>query len=116
MTEVSAFDMADAYKEVAALNTEKGWRVKRHPRWQFWRKQPQEHNFGDYIALLHSELSEALEAYRVGDDALIGVELADVLIRLIDMADVYGIDLAKEFRDKMDFNWTRPYRHGGKKL
>ena len=75
-----------------------------------------ERTFGDYIALIHSELSEALEAYRApanrtdlglryapvlnDDGELIGSkpigvasELADVVIRVADMAEWYGVDL-----------------------
>lgn len=104
----------------------------------------QDRRFGEDIALLHSEVSEALEAYRdhgledftatgclrctesgVGacDDAPhtfkpegVGSELADVLIRLLDTAHRNGIDLEWEFNRKMDFNETRPVRHGGKRL
>src|SRR5574337_772368 len=88
--------------------------------------------FGDEIALLHSEVSEALEAYRNWglEDATgpivdvehvvkpegVGSELADVLIRLLDMTKRHGIDLYAEFVRKMTYNETRGYRHGGKKL
>ena len=41
-------------------------------------------------------------------------ELADVLIRLLDLAEYLGVDLAKHARMKHRFNSTRPYRHGKK--
>src|SRR5262249_40737012 len=40
----------------------------------------------------------------------------DVLIRLLDVCDIYGIDLATEYERKMAFNRTRPYQHGGRTL
>lgn len=100
--------------------------------------------FGEDIALLHSELSEALEAWRdfggeevyrqadgkfaagpVSDDGIatvlhkpegIGSELADTLIRLLDTAHRYDIDLFAKFREKLNYNWTREHLHGGKSL
>lgn len=105
--------------EVRQVNTELGWRAGSN-------------SFGDYIALLHSELSEALEAYRDHrlEDATethelrwmppkpegVGSEFADVLIRLLDVCDVYGIDLAAEYERKLAYNRTRPYQHGGRTL
>jgi NTP pyrophosphatase (non-canonical NTP hydrolase) len=41
-------------------------------------------------------------------------ELADVIIRVLDMCGALGIDIAAALADKMAFNETRPYRHGGK--
>lgn len=66
------------------------------------------------LALIHSEVSEALEAVRkqIADDHLPEypmehVELVDVLIRVFDYAGHYGIDLDAIFRDKMNYNINR---------
>ena len=66
------------------------------------------------LALIHSEVSEALEAFRKGDKENFNEELADVLIRLLDLTGGLGIDIEKEVRKKLEFNKTRGYRHGGK--
>ena len=83
-------------------------------------------NFGELIALMHSELSEALEEHRNGEPFNnfrfvdgkpegIAVELADVLIRVFDACEHKSIPLADALMSKMEYNRTRPYRHGGKK-
>jgi len=94
-------------------------------------------SFGDDIALLHTEVSEAFEAYRYhgfvdatavytghaaefpeGNPPLkpegVGSELADVLVRLLDTCERYDIDLEAEFVRKCKYNTTRGHRHGGK--
>lgn len=43
-----------------------------------------------------------------------GSELADIVIRVFDLAEDLGIDLAAEIKRKMFFNESRAYRHGGK--
>lgn len=78
------------------------------------------------LALIHSEVSEALEDYRNGDmaEAYHGhtgkplgfpSELADIVIRVADLAGALGIDLEKAVVEKMAYNEKRPYRHGGKR-
>jgi NTP pyrophosphatase (non-canonical NTP hydrolase) len=41
-------------------------------------------------------------------------ELADVCVRVFDLAAAMGIDLGKALDAKMEFNKGRDYRHGGK--
>lgn len=41
-------------------------------------------------------------------------ELADIVIRVCDLAGFLGIDLETAIKDKMAYNATRPHRHGGK--
>ncbi len=43
-------------------------------------------------------------------------ELADIVIRCLDFAATYGIDLAAVIDLKLAYNSTRPHRHGGKAI
>lgn len=43
-------------------------------------------------------------------------ELADIIIRVLDIAGYYGIDMEAAVLEKHEYNKTRPYKHGGKKL
>ena len=85
----------------------------------------QDRSVGDDVALLHTEVSEMFEAYRVTGvaDATadpvetskpegFGSEVADVFIRLLDTCQRRGIDLLWEYERKMAYNRTRPYKHG----
>lgn len=84
-----------------------------------WYKDPAtgkdiERNFGEVIALMHSELSEALEADRKGlmDDKLPHrdgreVELADCIIRILDTAAALNLDIAGALIEKNRFNAQR---------
>ena len=75
----------------------------------FWDK-PSE--VGTLLALIHSEISEALEAHRHGDKVNFAEELADTVIRIADLCGGYNIDLERAVLDKMAYNSKRPYKHG----
>lgn len=79
----------------------------------------------EYHMLIVTELAEASEAVRKHkpDHYLDGekpegeaVEIADALIRILDYAGFKGWDLDFIVKQKLDYNKTRSYKHGGKKL
>lgn len=102
-----------------------------------------ERQFPEIAALIHAEVSEALEEYRNGRKLHeiyykhmngevvttilpgweskgivkpegVPIELADVVIRILDFVGHHNIDLDEAIRLKMEYNKTRSHRHGGK--
>ena len=100
-----------------------------------------EKNIGEMLCLIHSEVSEALEADRKGLYANVKCfeafsdfdrpshdafsfesniknsfedELADIMIRVMDLAAFKGIDLEKHIALKMEYNSRRQFKHGKK--
>lgn len=93
---------------------------------------------GDAMMLLCTEVAEAFEAYREGavvnetkyegsptfkgtDGKLykpVGVpsEIADVLVRCFDFCGEHDIDIERVVLEKMAYNRSRPFKHGGKAL
>lgn len=75
---------------------------------------PLDRNVPEMLCLIHSEISEALEAFRkdLKDDHLpdyngIDVELADAVIRIFDLAGYLDIDIGHVIDDKFHYNQTR---------
>lgn len=69
---------------------------------------------GMKLALIHSEVSELLETYRGSNGAGEAEEMADIVIRVMDLAAARGVDLGRAIVMKMAHNATRPHKHGGK--
>lgn len=71
-------------------------------------------NPAELLCLIHSEVSEAMEGVRKNlmDDKLPHrkmeeVEMADVVIRVLDYCGGRGLDLAGAIKEKLEFNATR---------
>lgn len=74
-----------------------------------------ERNIGEMLCLIHSEISEAMEGARKNlmDDKIphrpmLEVELADAIIRIMDMAGGLDLDIGGALVEKLDYNATRP--------
>jgi NTP pyrophosphatase (non-canonical NTP hydrolase) len=113
-------DIFKLQAEVWKIAEEKGWHDK-------------EISFGEFIALCHSELSEALEIYRISGDNVIHnidysdpgnfdvvkptgipIELADVIMRILDYCETKGVNMETALERKGNYNKKRDYRHGNK--
>lgn len=132
--------LSDLIEESHACALEKGWWDDYLPRWNHGSSDKPDMRpdrtmspiltpdaIASKLALTHGELSEALECLRTGDIVTGTVdgkpegfftELADVYIRLADLAEAMGYKGALEdaIAIKLKYNRTRPYRHGGKHL
>jgi NTP pyrophosphatase (non-canonical NTP hydrolase) len=89
----------------------------------FWPPDTEDYdqvNDAEKLCLIHSEISEALEALRYRnppDDKMpeftgVEVELADAVIRIMDLAHARGWRVAQAIEAKMKFNASRTYKHG----
>lgn len=103
--------------EIAHANEEKGFWDKQDPEWQIPRK----------LSLIHSEVSEALDAQRARygdgpDNKSTGMtddqerdfteELADAMIRIMDLAGYYELPVGPSIISKLRKNAKRPPKHG----
>ena len=73
------------------------------------------------LGLIATEVAEAIEGVVSGEESdhipgvsLADEELSDILIRTLDVAEIYGVDLDEVTNLKLKYNRIRGYRHGGK--
>ena len=77
--------------------------------------KPEDINVGEKIALVHSEVSEAYEAYRHknidGKDGF-KEELGDAIQRILHLCGIFNIDIEKEILKKIESNKNRNWDFG----
>ena len=97
-------------REARAINVDHGFTPPVQADWGDTHKVPA------FLGLIHSEVSEALEAFRRADLFNFQEELADIIIRTLDLGYGLAMDMDATVAKKMEENKTRPYTHGGKRL
>ncbi len=86
-------------REVRALADAKGFGSDESRIWEM-------------LALIHSEVSEATDAYKKGESMdHVGEELIDAVIRILHLLSALGLEPDALFDDKMKRNWERPYKY-----
>lgn len=94
--------MNDFAKQAAVYREAKGFVTS-------WENMPEK------LILTVCEVAEAMEAYRKDDRANFAEEIADTIIRCLDICGSLGIDIEAEITGKMEYNRARAYQHGGKR-
>jgi len=101
----------DISRQCSLIAESKGWTIRRNLD-----------NIAMKIVLIHAELSEAVEALRDGNPkskkipkhSEMAEEMADAVIRIMHLSDRLELNLSEAIIDKMTYNETREYKHGGK--
>jgi NTP pyrophosphatase (non-canonical NTP hydrolase) len=85
--------------EVRAMADAKGFSVDHARVWEM-------------LALIHTEVSEATDAYKKGESLdHVGEELIDAIIRILHLCSALDLDAEALFQAKMKRNWERPYKY-----
>jgi NTP pyrophosphatase (non-canonical NTP hydrolase) len=92
-------DLNDYVRQVRELADEKGFGSSPERIWEM-------------LALIHTEVSEATDAYKKGQAMeSVGEELIDAIIRIFHLLSALDQDAESLFRQKMAKNWNRPYKY-----
>jgi NTP pyrophosphatase (non-canonical NTP hydrolase) len=85
--------------EVRAMTDAKGFSADHARIWEM-------------LALIHTEVSEATDAYKKGESVdHVGEELIDAIIRILHLCSALDLDAEALFQAKMRRNWERPYKY-----
>ena len=74
-----------------------------------WGTKVEEINVMEKLALIHSEVSEALQAYRYKKDEEFGMELGDIVTRILHLCGIMNIDIKSEILKKLELNKNREW-------
>lgn len=86
-------------REVRAMADAKGFGAEEERVWEM-------------LALIHTEISEATDAYKKGADLeKVGEELIDAIIRILHLLSALEMDAEELYQRKMEKNWARPHRY-----
>ncbi len=100
MAEMKAVGLNRKMMEVREMADAKGFSATEERIWEM-------------LALIHSEISEATDAYKKGGSLdEVGEELIDAIIRILHFLSMLGVDAEELYQQKMEKNWARPYRFG----
>lgn len=112
LTDLGIQTIKAVQKLIYTINVQAGWHNNLDGSER--TEEEQYEFFPTRIALIHSEVSEALEGFRkdLMDDHLphrkmAEVELADIVIRVFDLAGAMGYDLASAINEKLEYNVNR---------
>jgi len=73
----------------------------------------EEERIWEMLALIHSEISEATDAYKKGEPLEeVGEELIDGIIRILHLLSALDLDAEALYQRKMAENWGRPHKFG----
>jgi len=111
-------NVSELQKETYQVAKSRGWYQEAASRDEIWK----------HLGNIHTEISEAWELARQpdfnpqaiwvhekkGSPEGLPIELADVILRVLATAEHYGIDMESALVEKIHFNKTRPWKHGGK--
>jgi NTP pyrophosphatase (non-canonical NTP hydrolase) len=91
--------LKERMRDVRAMTDAKGFSADESRIWEMF-------------ALIHTEVSEATNAYKKGEPIdHVGEELVDAVIRILHLFSVLGLDPDEMFDAKMKKNWARPYKY-----
>lgn len=96
-------------KKTREVNDLNGWKIPKDA----WKH---DYIIPTKISLIHSEVSESLEAFRHRDFENFSEELADIIIRIFDLSSTLEINLQEEIEKKLEKNALRGFKHGNKKV
>jgi hypothetical protein len=111
-------DIQNLVEKVHEISVSKNWRAEGElgDRRSVW--------VSAYVSLIHSEVSEIMERWRegiwsstrpvqeewetIGRPIGVGPEVAEAIIRLLDLCDIWNIDIEHELRRSIEYNLSKP--------